>query len=248
MSEAERVTALRRYDILDTEPEPQFDHIVELAARMFDAPMAVISFIDTDRLWFKARYGIDFRATPRGWAFSELAVQSRQVQVIRDTTLDARFRDHPHVVGGPQVRFHAAAPIFVADRHPIGAVCVLDTLPRDDLPVDRVAGLQALARLVEVELDRRLAVRRLKEAADRFRDLAEVSSDWVWEPMEDIEGAKRLRDDFAKRADSLKKQALSRSKADENLFGSVALLLTTVGELLVTPPRCATAAPALENW
>lgn len=180
-SEAERLAALHRYDILDTGSEPQFDRIVQLAARMFGTPMAVISFIDADRVWFKARFGVKAAGKPRTWALSEAAFKSGKVEVVRDAGRTARLRKHPLVTSSPNIRFFATAPIYSADRHPLGAISVLDTRPRADLSPDRFAGLEALGRLVEAELESRRMSQRLAAAAERFRDLAEVSSDWVWE-------------------------------------------------------------------
>jgi PAS domain S-box-containing protein len=176
-----RRAALLRYAILDTPPEPQFDRIVELAARMFDAPMATISFSDGERVRFKAKYGLDFSERPRQWAFSARAIDTGKVVVVTDTAADPLYRDHPHVVGGARIRFHAAAPIFAPGMLAIGAVCIMDGTPRPDLPADRVAGLEALARLVEAELERRLAERQRQQTIDDFRDLAEVSAEWTWQ-------------------------------------------------------------------
>jgi signal transduction histidine kinase len=180
MAEANRLAALRRYEILDTPPEPAFDRIVELAARMFDAPMATISLLDANRMWVKARIGFDVASVPRKWNLYEQAIVDRRVLVIRDLAGEPRYAQHPYLkVAG--IRFYASAPLHTTDGHGLGAVTVVDTKARPDLPEDRVAGLQALARLVETELDRRLLARQLARSADRFRDLAEMSSDWLWE-------------------------------------------------------------------
>ena len=181
MREAQRLAALHRYDIVRTEPEPQFDAIVALAARVLDTPLATLAFHDADYLWFKARYGHDLPGMPRARAFSDTVIASGRVEVIRDTHEDARLREDPQVVGGQRVRFHAAAPIFSSDRQPIGTIGVSDTRPRPDLPADRVASLEALARLVESELEIRLLTRSLRESADRYRELLDLASDWTWE-------------------------------------------------------------------
>ncbi|MBV9834273.1 MAG: PAS domain S-box protein [Alphaproteobacteria bacterium] len=181
MGEVQRLAALYRYDIVRTEPEPQFDAIVALAARVLDTPIATLAFHDSDYLWFKARYGHDLPGIPRAEAFSESAITSGQVEVIRDTLDEPRLREDPQVAGGLRVRFHAAAPIFSSDRQPIGTIGVSDTRPRPDLPDDRVASLEAMARLVESELERRLLTRSLADAADRYRELLDLASDWTWE-------------------------------------------------------------------
>jgi len=180
MSEAERLAALRRYDILDTAPEPQFDSIVELAARMFDTPMATISFLDETRMWFKARYGVTVRAMPRQWSLYDDATLAGAVLVVRDLASDTRFAGHPYrrISRG---HFYAVAPLHAGNGLCIGTIAVIDPRPRSDLSDDRVAGLQALARLVEAELERRLLTIELERSTERFRDLAQMSSDWMWE-------------------------------------------------------------------
>ncbi|HEX2889442.1 ATP-binding protein [Vineibacter terrae] len=180
MSEAERLAALGRYDILDSAPEPQFDHIVELAARMFDAPRATISFLDGARIWFKARYGVSVTAVPRAWDLYDEATLQGRVLVIRDLANDPRFAGHPYTRVA-RMHFYAVAPLHASDGTCIGAIAVIDHGPRPDLMDDRVAGLQALARLVESELERRLLTIELEKSAARFRDLAQMSSDWMWE-------------------------------------------------------------------
>ncbi|TWT11491.1 PAS domain S-box protein [Reyranella sp. CPCC 100927] len=180
MSEAERLAALRRYDILDTGPEPQFDSIVELAARMFDAPAAAISFVDATRIWFKACYGVTVSTVPRNWNLYDEGVLADRVLVIRDLAHDPRFAGHPYAKIA-HMHFYAVAPLHSRDGHCIGAVAVADHGPRPDLSDDRIAGLQALARLVEAELERRLLTVELEGSTERFRDLAKMSSDWMWE-------------------------------------------------------------------
>src|SRR5262245_613804 len=144
MAEPDRLAALRRYEILDTAPEAPFDRIVELAARMFDAPMATISLLDADRLWLKARVGLDVASVPRKWNLYEQAIVDGQVLAIRDLAADPRHAHHPYVtVAG--ARFYASAPLHTPDRHGLGAISVIDTQPRPDLSDDRVASLQALA-------------------------------------------------------------------------------------------------------
>jgi len=181
LGEVQRLAALYRYDVVRTEPEPQFDAIVALAARVLDTPLATLAFHDADFVWFKARYGHDLPGISRAEAFSENVITSGQVEVIRDTLDVERLRDDPEVAGGQRVRFHAAAPIFSSDRQPIGTIGVSDTRPRPDLPDDRVASLQALAHLVESELEIRLLTRSLKDSADKYRELLDLASDWTWE-------------------------------------------------------------------
>src|SRR5438876_9079200 len=102
--EAARIEALRRYEILDTPPEPGFDGITRLAAYLFGAPIALISLVDEERLWFKSRVGVDLTEIPREQSFCDRALGTREVFIVRDARTDARFASNPIVASGPQLR------------------------------------------------------------------------------------------------------------------------------------------------
>jgi len=144
-SEAERVESLRSYKILDTLLDPAFDDIAWMAARFCEAPIAMISLIDTDRIWFKAKVGTDADSVPRAGSFCELTMQNKALTVICDAASDPRFAAHPLVPD--TARFDAGAPLLMPDGHVIGTLCVLDRQPRDLSDPQRLA-LQALARQV----------------------------------------------------------------------------------------------------
>ena len=165
MSESARLAALRRYGILDTEPEEAFDRIVHLARALFDMPVALVSLIDERRQWFKARAGIAVTETPRSWAFCNHAIQQTDPMIVRDARNDPRFADNPLVMGAPFVRFYAGAPIRTPNHEAIGTVCVLSPAP--DMPFSAIdeARLASLAGIVSHELELRLAVRRSERYA-----------------------------------------------------------------------------------
>ncbi|WP_055699233.1 MULTISPECIES: PP2C family protein-serine/threonine phosphatase [Streptomyces] len=178
--EARRIEAVRRYDILGTPPDGAFDRIAALAARLFGAPMATVTIVDTDRVWFKAAYGLD-RVTQAGRdaCLSTSVILSDAPLVIRDTHRDPRARAHPMVTGPAGVRFYAAAPITTPDGHRLGAVDVLDVRPRR-ITRERAAALTDLAALVMDQLELRLSAlrvlrreRELLDAATAARDRAE---------------------------------------------------------------------------
>jgi GAF domain-containing protein len=130
-SEADRLAALQRYQILDTPPEPAFDRIVRLAALLLDVPIALISLIDADRQWFKARYGLDAPETPRAIAFCDRAIRGSSALVVPDAKMDPRFCENPLVTGEPHVRFYAGAPLVPRDGFAIGTICAIDRALRD---------------------------------------------------------------------------------------------------------------------
>jgi PAS domain S-box-containing protein len=121
-----RQAALRRYHILDTAPEKNFDRITSLVAKVCDVPTALITLIDEERQWFKSCFGFDARETDIGVSFCVHAVHQGEMLVIEDATEDPRFKDNPIVTGPPHIRFYAGAPLTTPDGIHIGTLCILD--------------------------------------------------------------------------------------------------------------------------
>ncbi|MFI8306217.1 PP2C family protein-serine/threonine phosphatase [Streptomyces sp. NPDC085927] len=166
--EGRRLDAVRRYQILDTPPDGAFDRIAGLAARIFDAPMATVAIVDTDRVWFKAAHGLtgvtQIRRDP---GLCSSAILHGEPYVVADAATDARALANPLVRGDIGVRFYAAAPITTADGQRLGTVDVLDTRPRKPTDV-QLDALQDLAALVMDELELRLsAIRTVAAERDR---------------------------------------------------------------------------------
>jgi len=166
VDEAERLAALRRYEILDTPPEPAFDRIVRLASYLFGAPMSLVSLIDESRQWFKARQGIDTPQTPRSMAFCAHAILGDDVLVVTDARADRRFADNPLVTGEPNIRFYAGAPLRTPEGRRLGTLCVMDRRPRT-LDDEKRALLADLSALVVDALELRRVNRVLGEMAMR---------------------------------------------------------------------------------
>ncbi|MES1954702.1 EAL domain-containing protein [Salinisphaera hydrothermalis] len=148
-----RRAELAGLDILDTGPEERFDRIARLAALIFDTPTALISFIDHDRQWFKARIGFNLCETSRDEAFCRYTLAYAQVFVIEDASIDPRFRDNPLVVGYPYIRFYAGRAIRGPTGQPVGSLCVIGHNPRGFDDRSREI-LRELALWVEAELAR----------------------------------------------------------------------------------------------
>lgn len=165
-NETQRLQTLRRYDILDTEKEPAFDELVALAARLLDMPMALVTLVDQDRQWFKAQLGIEGSGTTRNDSFCAHALGKPDVMVVPDASTDERFKENPLVIGDPNVRFYAGAPLVAPDGSGLGALCVLDRVPRK-LTDDQQLTLKVLGRQVMNQLElRRLLARSRKERQD----------------------------------------------------------------------------------
>jgi hypothetical protein len=182
--EAERLRALARYTVVDSGPEDAFDELAKLAALACDAPVALISLIDRDRQWFKARVGFDARETPRANAICDHTIRGREMFVVEDTAADPRFATSPLVAGGPRIRFYAGAPLLAPDGHAIGTLAVADGAPRQ-LSSERRAALQALARQVVAQLELRRCALDAKRATDtaseRFELFMRATNDVVYD-------------------------------------------------------------------
>lgn len=129
-NESSRLAELKRLNLLDTDPERAFDRVTELAAKLLDVPIALISLVDEDRQWFKAKLGVSVQETPRSWAFCSHTILGDDVMVVEDAREDERFHDNPLVVGEPRVRFYAGAPLCAPNGLKLGTFCVIDSKPR----------------------------------------------------------------------------------------------------------------------
>lgn len=128
--DAARLQALRALLVLDTPPEERFDRIVRFAAEEFDVPIALVSLVDQDRQWFKAKVGLDACETSRDASFCGHAIVQDAVLVVEDALQDERFADNPLVTGPPHIRFYAGAPLQLPGGQRIGTLCLLDRQPR----------------------------------------------------------------------------------------------------------------------
>ncbi|MET0981651.1 MAG: GAF domain-containing protein [Telluria sp.] len=156
-NEKERLALLYELLLLDTPPEERFDRIVEFASSEFNVPICLISLIDADRQWFKARVGMDACETERDVSFCAHALLGNGILLVPDALLDPRFHDNPAVSGPPHVRFYAGAPLTCKDGLALGTLCLVDTVPRTLDPVE-CAILESLRDLVVRELTSHAAV------------------------------------------------------------------------------------------
>ncbi|OYV32355.1 MAG: diguanylate cyclase [Rhodospirillales bacterium 20-64-7] len=149
-----RLAALRRYDLLDSAPESSFDRITALVKTVLDVPIAVISLVDTGRLWFKSVQGGGGDAIPRDTSFCHHTIQSRTPMIVPDVADDPRFVDLPAVTGPPHIRSYIGVPLETPDHYNIGSLCAMDILPRVFRP-EQIDLLQRFAALVSNELELR---------------------------------------------------------------------------------------------
>ncbi|WP_084176100.1 sensor histidine kinase [Brevundimonas bacteroides] len=193
--EDERLKALRAYGILDTGPEQAFEDIVSLLAEAFEAPIALVNLIESDRAWFKASVGTSgMTGSSREVSFCAHSIASGRDQlVVPDATTDARFADNPLVTGEPQLRFYAGHVLRTPEGHALGALCVHDIKARPDgITPLQSRMLEVLAGQVMAQFELRRAVKEreegvkaLAESESKFRAIADSMPQMVWSTLPD---------------------------------------------------------------
>jgi diguanylate cyclase (GGDEF)-like protein len=166
--EAQRLEALHSYNILDTLPEQCFDDISQLASEICGTPIALVSFVDSDRQWFKSRKGFETTESSRDIAFCAHTILETDVLVVPDARNDIRFADNPLVTHAPALRFYAGAPLVTPGGHALGTLCVLDRNERTITPA-QIDALRALSRQVMAQLDLRVHVAAQKRLQAELR-------------------------------------------------------------------------------
>lgn len=185
LDEVGRQRALRRYNILDTTAEEVFDDLTYLAASICGTSVALLTFADENRYWFKSAVGLDLREIPRDASFCRYTIAQRDVLEVPDALADERFVDNPFVVGEPHVRFYAGVPLVSAEGYPIGAMCVLDSQTRQ-LTDQQHEALKRLGRQVMSCLEARLIVQNqeseflLEESDGPYRSLFDSARDGIF--------------------------------------------------------------------
>jgi signal transduction histidine kinase len=157
--EFNRVTAVRRYDILDTPPDGSFDNITKLAAQLLDVPIALITIVDTDRIWFKSSFGLDVTQIGRDPGLCASAILANDIFVVENAVEDVRTLTNPLVAGEFGLRFYAAVPLTVREGYNLGTLCIIDRSPRILQPAEKKI-LVRLAEIVTDQLELRMEARK----------------------------------------------------------------------------------------
>ncbi len=171
--EPQRLEAIRRYDVLDTPPDGAFDRITAVAAAHFEVPIAIVSIVDEDRIWFKSHHGIEVDEIGRDPGLCASAILQNDPWIVENAATDPRTLANPLVAGELGLRFYAGAPLVTHDGFKLGTLCVIDVAPRE-LPAQEAATLADMAAIVMDELELRLAARRAIAEEHRLRHQAET--------------------------------------------------------------------------
>jgi PAS domain S-box-containing protein len=176
--EAARLEALRSFAVLDTPAEAEFDDIVALAAEICGVPIAMVTLVDAQRQWFKAKLGIETPENPRAVSFCAHALGQTGTLIVADATKDARFAQNPLVTGAPGIRFYAGAPLIAQEGAVLGTLCVIDRVPRTFAAAQEKA-LRLLSREVMTHLELRRRTTGLLASEARYRALFEYAPDGI---------------------------------------------------------------------
>lgn len=162
--EASRLENLRKYEILDTPSDGYFDEITSLATKIFDVPIAIITLVDKDRIWFKSAFGLDIDQIPRTPGLCSSAIMSDAIYIVEDARQDPRTIANPLVAGVMGLQFYAAAPLKTKDGYNLGTFCIIDKFPRT-LDAKETSMLLQLSRIVmgqfELKLQSRMMIKDL---------------------------------------------------------------------------------------
>lgn len=168
--EIKRLENLYKYEILETPADGHFDEITSLAANFFNVPIAIITLVDTDRIWFKSSFGLDIDEIPRSPGLCSSAIMADDIYIVENAKIDSRTLANPLVAGLLGLQFYAAAPLRSIDGYNLGTLCIIDKTPRT-LDARESSMLRQLSRIVmnqiELRLQSRLMVKEIEKSSNK---------------------------------------------------------------------------------
>jgi PAS domain S-box-containing protein len=185
VNEKERLEVLRAYDVLDTLPEEDLDAITRLASEICQTPVALISFVDHDRQWFKSKVGLDMTESPRDVSFCRHTILEDDIYEVSNALENKLFAGNPFVTGETKVRFYAGVPLIAPGGYNLGALCVIDSIPKK-LTETQKDSLRSLSRLVMNYLELRVGKKQLEAVKNQYYNMVEGAGDIIY--TTDIKG------------------------------------------------------------
>ncbi|MDP3927828.1 MAG: GAF domain-containing sensor histidine kinase [Bacteroidota bacterium] len=192
-NESARLQAIYEYEILDTFTEEDYDSLTKIAAEICQTEISLISFVDSERQWFKSHYGLDASETPRDYSFCAHAINNpEEIFIVNDARLDERFADNPLVTEKPNVIFYAGMPLISESGFPMGTMCVIDPNPKQ-LSQGQIEALRGLSKQVinllelrksKIELEKTNLA--LKEQIARLETFAMIAAHDLKSPLKNI--------------------------------------------------------------
>jgi diguanylate cyclase (GGDEF)-like protein len=201
-NEAQRLASVKAMQLLSTPEEEAFDRITRVAKRVFNVPIVLITVLDENRQWFKSQIGMDVKETPRDISFCGHTIHAGEMVVVEDATTDLRFSDNPLVCGGPKISFYAGRPLTNAEGFAVGALCLIDRVPRIMSADDR-AMLNDFGYWVESVFTTRHLSRAVKELLE---ELNEARRESMMDSLLSIWNRGAIMDILAREADQAQRQ------------------------------------------
>ena len=186
--EEERLKTLYRYEILDTPRDGTFDRLTAITAKLFNVPIAIVSLVDNDRIWFKSRYGIETEQVGCDPGLCASAILSDEVYVIEDARNDIRSLANPLVASNFGLQFYAGAPLQTKDGYNLGTLCIIDRKQRK-ITEEQKEMLDNLAGIVMDEMELRLSARK---ATRLQRELLSIAAHDLKNPITGILGLSEI--------------------------------------------------------
>jgi signal transduction histidine kinase len=203
-NDLDRVNALHEYAIMDSEQESDYDAIVNLASSICEAPISLVTLINEDRQWYKAKTGIDGSETPRELAFCAFTILDNELFEVEDTWKDVRFFQHPSVDGDPNIRFYAGMPLRSPSGYNLGSLCVIDRVPRK-LTEFQKSALQTLSQQVIKLFELRRKNRELNLLQDTQSRMMSIIGHDLRTPIASINALLEILDEYDMSMEELKK-------------------------------------------
>lgn len=187
--EEDRIKALKKYAILDTLPEQDYDDITSLASQICQTPIVLITLIDEQRQWFKSNHGLDIRETPREFSFcAHSLARPDELLIVTDSREDERFMNNPLVKEDPHIVFYAGVPLVDINGFALGSLCVIDHKPKQLSP-EQLTALRTLAKQVTNLLALRKANEVSRKSEESYRALSAELEQQVQQRTKDLESA-----------------------------------------------------------
>lgn len=174
-NEADRIKSLHEFDIVNTEPEQEYDDIVKLATHICNIGTAHVSLIDSEKQWIKAKIGLGVQNLDRRLAFCAHTILEDDIFIVPDASKDVRFFDHPMVLAEEGVRFYAGMPLTTSRGHTLGSLCVIDTKPRV-LNDEQINALRILSKQVIHQLELRKANKMLIQQQQHLQQKNDINN------------------------------------------------------------------------
>lgn len=214
-NDLDRVNALHEYAIMDSEQESDYDAIVDLASKICDTPISLVTLINEDRQWYKAKTGIDGSETPRELAFCAFTILDNELFEVEDTWMDERFLQHPSVDGDPNIRFYAGMPLRSPSGYNLGSLCVIDRVPRKLNEFQRNA-LSTLSQQVIKLFELRRKNRELNLLQDTQSRMMSIIGHDLRTPIASINALLEILDEYDMTMEELKKMVPDIRKSAES--------------------------------